>query len=176
MRKRTALGALGSAVLLVLAATSFGAAPGTVAAPRVEDLAWLAGCWDAAGGEPGSEEHWLAPAGGTLFGISRTVRGGQTVTHELMQIRERGPGELVFIASPAGQATTTFPLVAHGESSVTFENPEHDFPQRVIYRRDGDVLRARIEGTEGGKEKGFDFPFRRRDCDAEPARVTEPLG
>ena len=156
------------ASLLVVATAGFAADSGTASAPRVADLAWLAGCWEAEGGEPGSEEHWLAPAGGTLFGISRTVRGGQTVTHELMQVRERAPGDLVFIASPAGQATTTFTLVAHGQGSVTFENAEHDFPQRVIYRRDGDVLRARIEGTHDGKEKGIDFPFRRRDCDAAP--------
>jgi hypothetical protein len=160
--------ARGFAGLLAVAATGFAADSGSVSAPRVADLAWLAGCWEAEGGEPGSEEHWLAPAGGTLFGISRTVRGGQTVTHELMQIRERAPGELVFIASPAGQATTTFTLVAQGAGSVTFENPEHDFPQRVIYRRDGALLRARIEGTADGGEKGIDFPFRRRACDAAP--------
>ncbi|MGH8854313.1 MAG: hypothetical protein ACREWI_08545 [Telluria sp.] len=42
-----------------------------------------------------------------------------------------------------------------------FENPAHDFPQRIIYRRVGDTgLHARIEG----KGKGIDFPMRRTAC------------
>ena len=35
---------------------------------------------------------------------------------------------------------------------VVFENPTHDFPQRIIYWKDGADLRARIEGTQNGKE------------------------
>ncbi len=29
---------------------------------------------------------------------------------------------------------------------VVFENTAHDFPQRIIYWKDGNDLRARIEG------------------------------
>jgi len=55
-------------------------------------LAWLAGCWASEGGEPGSGEQWMPPAGGTLLGTSRTVAKGRTVAHEFMQIREQEPG------------------------------------------------------------------------------------
>ena len=34
--------------------------------------------------------------------------------------------------------------------TVIFENLEHDFPQRIIYRREGDRLIARIEGEVNG--------------------------
>ena len=143
------------------------------AAPRVEDLAWLAGCWAVEGGEPGSEEVWLAPAGGTLLGVSRTVRGGKTVAHELLQIRERAPGELVFIALPSGQPEATFRLVSTDPRALVFENPDHDFPQRVLYRLEGEgTLHARVEGTEDGQVKGFDFPLRRRPCDPAPAAAA----
>ena len=152
---------LAGAALALSACTAF------AAAEPVTQLAWLQGCWAATNAEPGSLEQWTAPAGGTMLGLGRTVRGGKTVAHEFMQIRETAPGKLAFIAMPSGQATTTFALVKASGAEAVFENPAHDFPQRVIYRRDGDaVLNARIEGTAGGKLKGIDFPMRRQACDA----------
>jgi hypothetical protein len=129
-------------------------------------LAWLAGCWASEGGETGSGEQWMPPAGGTLLGTSRTVVKGRTVAHEFMQIREVEPGRLAFIANPSGQAQATFPVKSLGEREVVFENPAHDFPQRVIYRLDAaGVLRARIEGAVDGKPRAEDFPMRRVTCE-----------
>lgn len=133
----------------------------------VQDLAWMSGCWASVGGEAGSGETWTAPAGGTLLGVSRTVKGGKTVAHEFMQIRETGPGQIAFIALPSGQKEANFPLVRLSGQEAVFENPQHDFPQRVIYRRDGDSLTGRIEGSIGGRgggggeTKGIDFPMKR---------------
>ncbi|MBN1423177.1 hypothetical protein JXA88_01350 [Candidatus Fermentibacteria bacterium] len=43
-----------------------------------------------------------------------------------------------------------------------FANPEHDFPQRVLYRRLGaGAVAARIEGDRGGTAMAVDFPMRR---------------
>lgn len=138
-------------------------------AASVSELAWLAGCWASEGAEPGSGEQWMAPAGGTLLGMSRTVKGGKTVAHEFMQIREIEPGRLAFIANPSGQAETTFPLLRLTASEVVFENPKHDFPQRVLYRlEENGRLRGRIEGLSNGQPKGVDFPMRRIPCDPAP--------
>jgi hypothetical protein len=130
-------------------------------------LAWLSGCWASEGGEHGSGEQWMPPAGGTLLGMSRTVAKGRTVAHEFMQIREVEPGRLAFIANPSAQAQATFPVKNLGEREVVFENPTHDFPQRVIYRLDeAGVLRARIEGLIDGKPHSEDFPMRRVRCES----------
>lgn len=38
--------------------------------------------------------------------------------------------------------------ISLGKEEVTFSNPEHDFPQRIIYLRQADgTLFARIEGN-----------------------------
>lgn len=141
-------------------------APAEPSAPvTVQDLAWLSGCWESVNGDPGSGETWTRPAGGTLLGLSRTVKEGKTVAHELMQIRETAPGRIVFIALPSGQTETTFPLVRLAGQEVVFENPGHDFPQRVIYRREKNLLTGRIEGVENGREKAFDFPLKKAACD-----------
>ena len=48
-----------------------------------------------------------------------------------------------------------------GQAFVVFENPEHDYPQRILYLRDGDELTARIEGTAGGVEKSSEWTWTR---------------
>ena len=156
---------------LTLIALAAGAAAGMTTMAEVDAdpaaaLAWLAGCWASEDGEPGSGEQWMPPAGGTLLGMSRTVANGRTVAHEFMQIREHEPGRLAFIANPSGQAQATFPAKSVAEREVVFENPAHDFPQRVIYRLDeAGILRARIEGTIDGKPRAEDFPMRRVRCE-----------
>lgn len=46
---------------------------------------------------------------------------------------------------------TPFPLKELSGARVVFENPTHVFPQRIIYWKDGQHLRASIEGTANGK-------------------------
>jgi hypothetical protein len=136
----------------------------------VTTLAWMAGCWTPEQGEAGSIEQWLSPAGGTMLGVSRTVKNGRTVEFEFMQLRTNAEGKLVFIALPSGQKQTTFVASAVGPNSVTFENPQHDFPQKVTYRLDSPGrLIGRIEGNRGGTLRGVDFPMRKVACEAAPA-------
>lgn len=139
---------------------------GGAQAATLDQLRWLQGCWRSAGGEAGSQEQWMGPAGGSMLGSSRTIKGGKTVNFEFMQLRENEPGKLVFIAQPSGAAPTSFALLREADGELVFENAGHDFPQRVIYQRDGaNGLRARIEGVIKGKPKGIDFPMQRISCD-----------
>jgi hypothetical protein len=102
-----------------------------------------------------------------MFGVSRTIKNGQTVEFEFMQLRVNAEGKLVFIALPSGQKETMFVASGVGKDSVTFENPQHDFPQKVIYRLESPSrLIGRIEGTRGGTVRGVDFPMRRVSCES----------
>lgn len=106
----------------------------------------------------------MEPRGGTMLGVSRTLTAGRTSAFEHMQIREED-GRLVFTAKPSGQEAASFRSIELTDSAVTFENPVHDFPQRVVYRRQADgSLLARIEGERGGTMQGVDFPMRRATC------------
>jgi hypothetical protein len=126
----------------------------------IDRLAWLTGCWSRTRANGATEEHWMAPRGGTMLGMSRTVRDGRTVEFEYLQIRHQD-GTLVYDARPSGQPMATFALVSLADDAATFENPSHDFPQRIIYRRTADGITARIEGTMGGKPRAVDFPYTR---------------
>jgi len=132
----------------------------------IDVLGWLSGCWAADGQEQGSIEYWMAPAGGSMFGVTRTVRDDKTTTYEYMRIVTENTGDIVFVASPAGQATATFELKYLGDHEVAFENPQHDFPQRVIYRLGQPCkLIWRIEGTINDVTRSIDFPMTRISCD-----------
>lgn len=123
----------------------------------LEKLGWMAGCWRTAGNEV-TEEHWMAPSGGTMIGMSRTVRGGRTTGYEFLQIRAVD-GVLTYVARPSGQAETPFPMKSIGDGEVLFENPTHDFPQRIGYRKTPAGVTARVEGTANGQVQGFDIAF-----------------
>lgn len=69
-------------------------------------------------------------------------------------------GVQMYIAQPGGRPPTSFKRTAGGEHWVRFENPDHDFPQRIEYRRQGDVLHAEVAGPgDNGEEAviGFDY-------------------
>jgi hypothetical protein len=120
--------------------------------PVLADLVWMAGSWSgstARGVE--MEEHWTAPKGNTMIGTHRDVAGGKTRLFEFLRIEQQGD-QIVYLSMPNGRSPATpFPLKELSGTRVVFENPAHDFPQRIIYWKDGNDLRARIEGTMNGK-------------------------
>jgi hypothetical protein len=133
------------------------------AARAAEGLpAWLAGAWESARGGRVVREEWMAPDGGLMLGVSRTVRDGRAVEHEFMRLALAEGGGLEFTALPGGRAGTTFRQVARDATSFVVENPAHDFPQRIGYglRPDGTLL-AWIEGRRGARMVRIEYPYRR---------------
>src|SRR6188474_2093551 len=96
----------------------------------IEQLAWLAGCWQAQ--SPGRlvEEHWLGPRGDCMIGVGRTVRADTLLEDELIVLRELPSGDLAYAAHPSGQPVATFIAREVPAMSIVFATPKHDFPQR----------------------------------------------
>jgi hypothetical protein len=131
----------------------------------LDDLAWLTGCWEGRQGTAALDEIWSKAGGGSMLGIGRTVKDNRTVSYEFMQFREEN-GSLVFLPQPQGGTRVAFPLKDSFGGKLTFENKEHDFPQRVIYERKGPgLLLASIEGTNKGKEEREEYQMRKVRCD-----------
>jgi hypothetical protein len=130
----------------------------------LEQLAWLTGCWEGRQGQAIVEEIWSKPGGGSMLGLGRTVKEHRTVSFEFMQFREEN-GSLVFLPQPQGGTRVSFPLKDSFAGRLTFENKEHDFPQRVIYERKGPgLLLAAVEGTYKGKEEREEFQMKKVRC------------
>jgi len=156
------LGGMRVTFLLILAAI---AAPQAQSAAPIDRLAWLQGCWTSqSAGDRVVDEQWMGPRGGAMMGMSRTVAGGTLREYELVIIRTAASG-LVYEAHPSGQKSATFPVKEQTDASIVFEDPAHDFPQRIGYRRDGaDAITAWIEGTSNGRSRKVEYPYRRAAC------------
>lgn len=105
------------------------------------DLSFMVGEWLACSPKATVEEHWVAAGDDGLVGLTVTRRGAQG-SFEHARVARAGEG-WAFYASPGGATPTLFRLVKAGPEEAVFENPDHDFPKRVSYRRDGSRLIAR---------------------------------
>ena len=127
-----------------------------LAAADLEKLEFLAGGW-ASGDE--IVEFWLPPLRGLMVGMNRAPEGEGMPFFEYLRIEARTDG-VYYIASPNGRGTTEFKLTRSSSSRVVFENPKHDFPQKIIYTRRGDTLEAEVGGTRDGKWDSFKLSWR----------------
>ena len=100
----------------------------------------------------------MAPGGNSMLGMSRTVVGDRTVEFEYLRLEQRADG-IYYVAHPkARNPGTDFKLTRVSADEAIFENPAHDFPKRIIYRKgSGGSLTATIDGGEGTKSQKFSF-------------------
>lgn len=155
---------LTSLVLAGAMASASGGATQEKPPVTIDRVAWLQGCWESVSPQRTVEEQWMSPRGHSMIGVGRTVRGDRLVDYEFVVLREQ-EGQLAYQAHPSGQPSAKFLSRTVSDTEVLFENPAHDFPQRVGYRRDGpDALLAWIEGTRDGQARRVEFPYRRVTC------------
>lgn len=121
---------------------------------------WMAGTWRVDSGGTTVEEHWTDAAGGLMLGTNRTIGAGGRASFEFLRIAKH-EGRLAYIAMPGGQPATVFPLKSLEGTRVVFENRAHDFPQRIIYWRDGERLCGRVEGREAAGDDSLQWCWER---------------
>ncbi len=141
-----------NALALALASLSGDARPG------VDQLDWMVGHWCSDSDDTRIEELWLPSPGDLMLGLNRTVAGDRTSAFEYLRIVVDADQRASYVAQPGGRPPTAFQLTKAGESWVRFENPEHDFPQRIEYRRNGHALSAQISGP-GADGAVVSIPF-----------------
>lgn len=133
----------------------------------LKDFKWLVGQWQGQVNEMAYYENWELSRQNTLEGSASMVdRTGKTTFNEILRIEKIG-SHIVYIASVAKQPPVLFTLAAvtgeNNRSRWVFENREHDFPQRIIYTKEGpDSLTACVEGLQNGKEEKEEFRLKRK--------------
>ena len=140
--------------------------PGSSSAQNraIADQQWLVGCWERARPTGRMVESWSAPVDGIMAGMSTSVRDTTRRVLERLRLFYRGD-TLVYEASPARQPMNEFRSTKISAEELIFEDPEHDFPQKITYRRIGaDSLFARVEGDRNGRQQPIDYAFKRVAC------------
>jgi len=120
-------------------------------------LGWMSGEWQESKGDRWTEEDWSSARGGVLLGTGRSGAGETVKSFEFMRIAPGEGGVLHFFGSPGGSPAVAFRLVRSGPTEAVFENPAHDYPQRVRYWREGAVLRAETSDITGAKAMRWNY-------------------
>ncbi len=114
----------------------------------------------------------MTPAGGTMLGMGRTIKAGRLDDYELVLIRERD-GRIDYEAHPVMQPAAVFTATVVSDTLLQFENPRHDFPKLIAYRKRGaDSVIARIAAGPAPGDSQVLFAYRRTACPGTP--VTRP--
>ena len=135
------------------------------AAKPGEELGWLSGKWISESRGRWTEELWTEPRGGTVLGVNRSGRDDKMTGYEFMRIA-CARGECTLYASPSGKPAVAFKEISRlalprrRVYQFAFENPAHDYPTRIVYRREGDRLVATVSGPKG--KNPMRWTFRRR--------------
>jgi hypothetical protein len=129
-------------------------------AAKVDDLAWMAGQWSREEDGRWTEESWTSPRGGAMLGHSRSGAGEKQREFEFLRIAPDAEGVPTYYAQPGGRPPVAFRLAEREGTRATFENPAHDYPQRITYVRDGDTLTATISAIDGSQAMGWTFQRR----------------
>lgn len=127
-----------------------------------EKLNVLIGQWEKIDDTIRLVESWSKPQDSVMNGISYQLNGKDTVFRENIRLVCRPSG--IFYNPTVDHQNNgkeiEFKLKDTSSNQWVFENMNHDFPQRIIYKINSpDQLKASIEGYERGsfRRETFDF-------------------
>ena len=131
---------------------------------KIAEAGWLVGTWSGNSGERSNYETWEKYNDSTYVGRSYSIQVGDTVSSESIRLVQQG--EIInYIPTVEGQNNdmpVMFTLISSDSNKLIFENPAHDFPQRITYRMvSHDSLIAEISGLINGEPHAQEFPMRR---------------
>jgi hypothetical protein len=123
-------------------------------------LQWLIGEWIRINAKPGMSgvEKWISNSPVELQGWGINMKGNDTTFIEKTKLVIKD-NEIYYVADVAGnKAPVFFKLTSMKENGFTCENMQHDFPKKIIYLRDGNLLKATISGDG----KSIDYLFEKK--------------
>jgi len=123
----------------------------------IDQVTWLEGKWTRTNSKAGQAglEIWEKISSTELSGQGITMHGTDTAFVENLRIIVRD-GNLFYVADvPENQKPVFFQLTEIKQNSFTCENPEHDFPKKIAYSLQGNILHATISGNG----KAIDYLF-----------------
>jgi hypothetical protein len=131
---------------------------------KIAQARWMIGSWYNESVTPISYEVWRELDDTTFMGRSYSVRGEDTVTTEFIRLEQRG-NEMSYIPRVPDQNSgmpVKFKLTSIDENRLIFENPDHDFPQKITYHLvSPDSLVAEISGVFKDQHRSRQFPMKR---------------
>lgn len=128
----------------------------------ISDFSWLEGKWTGTAGQMNFFEEWSSLNGNCMTGKGGAISGGDTVFSESIKIEQRGEDVFYIPSVKENGGAVDFKFTGYKSDSIVFENPQHDFPQRIVYFRLPDnKLYACIDGLNAGKYDRIEFSYQK---------------
>lgn len=120
---------------------------------------FLQGTWKMENGD--IYEHWDKLNDNTLKGFSYKLTNGQMVISEYLDISQN-KNEIIYTAAVLNQNQSKgikF-MLTKMDSTYTFENPDHDFPKKIVYQKLTDT--EMLVRVSDGNKKGFAYKLKKQ--------------
>lgn len=131
---------------------------------KIKVSEWLLGKWENKSAEGNLEETWKKVNDSTFQGLSYYIKAEDTLHFETITLQQIGD-ELTYIATVKGQNNdkpVPFKLSGETGKQLVFENPKHDYPQKISYNQiTADSLVAKISGVQQGKPSSEQFSMKK---------------
>ncbi|MDF1864440.1 MAG: DUF6265 family protein [Saprospiraceae bacterium] len=125
------------------------------------DLDWLIGKWKREGKRNTIFEEW-EKEGGSFVGKSYVELGNELKISETLEIFQK-ESETFYTPTVINQnegEAIPFKMLGSFKDRFIFLNSEHDFPQKIVYRKIGkDSLKVQISGPMNDTWRKIDFDF-----------------
>ena len=127
---------------------------------NLSQVEWLLGTWNRTNAKPGRTgiEEWKKVSDTELHGRGISMKGTDTTFIEKIKIVKK-EDTLYYVADVAhNKNEIVFKFISLTNNSFVCENPNHDFPKKISYQFDGNVLKASISGDG----KSIEYLFERK--------------
>ena len=132
---------------------------------KIASMNWLLGAWENKMEEGNLSENWIMKNDSTFVGESYFIKGKDTISAESMELSQKRE-DLFYIPTVKGQNNdepVTFKLTTATINEFTFENPTHDYPQKIVYKMvNATNLVATISGIQQGKPSSESYPMKKK--------------
>jgi hypothetical protein len=132
---------------------------------KIDQLSFMLGNWELKTAKGKITEHWQKSSDSLIGKSYRHQANGDSILMETLTIKKIN-GILNYCSQVTGQndgQTVNFKLLPVQGKNFIFENPSHDFPQRIVYQNQGkDSMLAWIEGDKNGQKRKSEFQYRRK--------------
>ncbi len=125
-------------------------------AAQIASMDWLAGLWRGPAWGGTFVAQYTAPEGGMILSTSKLIKEGKAVYFEFERFEASGAA-VTLTPYPKGAAAATFRLTALEGRRATFENPDKDFPTRIVYDRKADDNLVITLSDASGRREMFDL-------------------
>nr|WP_294935333.1 DUF6265 family protein [uncultured Flavobacterium sp.] len=132
---------------------------------QLEKVNWMLGEWENTSAEGNLTETWTKLNDSTYTGKTVFVAGKDTMFTETIEIVQ-DKNDLFYNTKVSNQnegKMVSFKGSTVADNQVVFENPKHDFPQKIAYNKiTSDSLVAEISGMKDGKESKESYPMKKK--------------